>query len=87
MWFSRALVIPLVAFAAPAWAIRGPIPIPPKFTHHDHGTGDVTIHKTTFEQLLDHDKPELGTFSQRYWYSEQFWKGPGSPVRTWCSVV
>ncbi|KAI0886394.1 serine carboxypeptidase S28-domain-containing protein [Annulohypoxylon maeteangense] len=34
----------------------------------------------TFEQLLDHSNPDLGTFSQRYWYGAQYWKGPGSPV-------
>ncbi|MCJ1316208.1 hypothetical protein MMC15_001528 [Xylographa vitiligo] len=33
-----------------------------------------------FEQLLDHDHPELGTFSQKYWYNSQYWAGPGSPV-------
>ena len=34
-----------------------------------------------FEQLLDHDHPELGTFSQKYWYNSEYWAGPGSPVR------
>jgi hypothetical protein len=34
----------------------------------------------TFRQLIDHKRPELGTFEQTYWYSNQFWKGPGSPV-------
>jgi len=34
----------------------------------------------TFDQLIDHANPKLGTFKQRYWYSSQFWKGPGSPV-------
>ncbi|KAI0383468.1 peptidase S28 [Hypomontagnella monticulosa] len=34
----------------------------------------------TFPQLLDHSKPELGTFEQRYWYGTQYWKGPGSPI-------
>ncbi|KAK0647330.1 putative extracellular serine carboxypeptidase [Lasiodiplodia hormozganensis] len=33
-----------------------------------------------FEQLIDHDDPSLGTFSQRYWWSDEFWAGPGSPV-------
>ncbi|MCJ1472519.1 hypothetical protein MMC13_001167 [Lambiella insularis] len=35
---------------------------------------------STFQQLLDHDHPELGTFSQTFWYNAQYWKGPGSPV-------
>lgn len=33
-----------------------------------------------FEQLLDHENPDLGTFSQRYFYSTEYWNGPGSPV-------
>ncbi|CAK7229634.1 hypothetical protein SBRCBS47491_007317 [Sporothrix bragantina] len=33
-----------------------------------------------FEQLLDHSNPELGTFNQSYWYSTEFWTGPGAPV-------
>lgn len=33
-----------------------------------------------FEQLLDHEHPELGTFSQKYWYSTEYWTGPGAPV-------
>lgn len=35
---------------------------------------------STFEQLIDHNNPSLGTFSQFYYYSTEFWKGPGSPV-------
>ncbi|KAK4109669.1 serine-type peptidase-like protein [Canariomyces notabilis] len=34
----------------------------------------------TFDQLIDHSDPSLGTFKQRYWYGTQYWKGPGSPV-------
>ena len=34
-----------------------------------------------FEQLLDHHNPGLGTFSQQYWYNDEYWAGPGSPVR------
>ena len=33
-----------------------------------------------FDQLIDHDNPDLGTFSQMYYYSDQYWAGPGSPV-------
>ncbi|KAF2089831.1 serine-type peptidase [Saccharata proteae CBS 121410] len=35
---------------------------------------------TTFEQLIDHENPDLGTFSQRFWWSDEYWAGPGSPV-------
>ncbi|CEJ93140.1 hypothetical protein VHEMI08752 [[Torrubiella] hemipterigena] len=34
----------------------------------------------TFDQYIDHDKPELGTFKQRYWYNAEFYAGPGSPI-------
>lgn len=34
----------------------------------------------TFDQLLDHSNPELGTFKQRYWYGTEYWDGPGSPI-------
>ncbi|KAM3437764.1 hypothetical protein MY4824_003598 [Beauveria thailandica] len=33
-----------------------------------------------FDQLIDHSRPELGTFKQRYFYSTAYYKGPGSPV-------
>ncbi|KAK4233586.1 hypothetical protein C8A03DRAFT_38691 [Achaetomium macrosporum] len=34
----------------------------------------------TFDQLIDHANPSLGTFKQRYWYGTQYWAGPGSPI-------
>jgi hypothetical protein len=34
----------------------------------------------TFDQLIDHNNPSLGTFKQRYWYSTEFWKGGNAPV-------
>jgi hypothetical protein len=42
-------------------------------------TADV-IQNATFEQLIDHNNPSLGTFSQFYYYSTEYYKGPGSPV-------
>ncbi|KAG6159489.1 hypothetical protein E4U51_007713, partial [Claviceps purpurea] len=39
-----------------------------------------TIQNGTFQQLLDHKNPHLGTFSQRYWYNAEWWAGPGAPV-------
>jgi hypothetical protein len=35
---------------------------------------------STFAQLLDHNNPSAGTFSQRFWWNYEFWDGPGSPV-------
>ncbi|KAJ5107885.1 Peptidase S28 [Penicillium angulare] len=40
----------------------------------------ASIQEATFQQLLDHKNPSLGTFSQRYWYNAEWWAGPGSPV-------
>lgn len=46
----------------------------------DMTTTAATIMNATFEQLIDHGNPSLGTFSQFYYYSTEFYKGPGSPV-------
>jgi hypothetical protein len=35
---------------------------------------------TTFQQLIDHKDPSLGTFAQRFWWNTTYWAGPGSPV-------
>ncbi|KAI3393116.1 hypothetical protein diail_4715 [Diaporthe ilicicola] len=40
----------------------------------------ATMGTGTFQQLLDHSDPSKGTFSQAFWWSTQYWKGPGSPV-------
>ncbi|SMQ45010.1 unnamed protein product [Zymoseptoria tritici ST99CH_3D7] len=37
----------------------------------------------TFEQYIDHDQPELGTFPQRYVVDTTYWNGTGSPVILW----
>jgi len=34
----------------------------------------------TFDQLIDHKNPSLGTFKQRYWWNTTHWNGPGSPA-------
>jgi hypothetical protein len=46
----------------------------------DLTTTAATVLNATFEQLIDHDNPSLGTFNQFYYYSTEFYKGPGSPV-------
>lgn len=42
--------------------------------------GNVTFGNSTFQQYIDHKNPGLGTFSQFYYWSSEFWAGPGSPV-------
>jgi hypothetical protein len=34
----------------------------------------------TFTQYIDHDDKDLGTFEQFYFYSTEFYGGPGSPI-------
>lgn len=67
--------------------LRGPKPIKPmrtvtrKIRTSDGGEpnrGNVTL--AYFDQLIDHSQPELGTFKQRYYYSTDYYQGPGSPV-------
>ncbi|KIO21853.1 hypothetical protein M407DRAFT_28564 [Tulasnella calospora MUT 4182] len=33
-----------------------------------------------FDQLIDHANPAAGTFKQRYFFSDQYYKGQGSPI-------
>lgn len=33
-----------------------------------------------FDQLIDHLNPGLGTFKQRYFFNDTFWRGQGSPI-------
>lgn len=44
------------------------------------GTATGTNGWGTFNQLIDHSNPSLGTFKQRYWYGTKYWNGPGSPI-------
>lgn len=36
-----------------------------------------------FDQLIDHNNPSLGTFQQEYWYSDEYYGGPGRPIVMW----
>lgn len=38
------------------------------------------VKSATFDQLIDHSRPELGTFKQRWYYTTEFYRGPGSPI-------
>jgi hypothetical protein len=38
------------------------------------------IRAETFDQLIDHNNPELGTFKQRYWVNDEHYAGPGAPI-------
>ena len=43
------------------------------------GSSVPSMGNSTFEQLIDHTNPALGTFSQFYYYSDEWWS-PGGPV-------
>jgi hypothetical protein len=51
----------------------------PKLQRRGHPNPQA-LGNDTFEQLIDHSDPSLGTFEQRYWYNAEYWSGPGSPV-------
>ena len=80
---SSALVATFATQRASAAFFRG--------TAMDIGPDDEDVHTLnkraeiyngwgTFDQLIDHNNPSLGTFKQRYWYSTEYWRGPGSPI-------
>ncbi|KAK2023603.1 serine carboxypeptidase S28 [Colletotrichum zoysiae] len=77
MKVSLALLGCLAAAARAHFAF---LPIQPPLEAED---GDALPSKRevgTFEQLIDHSAPELGTFEQRFWWNTTFWRGPGSPI-------
>ena len=79
----RALLgLGLAALAATS--VAPTIPSPRRLTRPPPLVNTVvaTNGSGTFEQLLDHDDPAGGTFSQRFWWNDEFWAGPGSPVRS-----
>ncbi|KAG8942753.1 hypothetical protein FRC04_003523 [Tulasnella sp. 424] len=47
----------------------------------DPNNGGTSINTSYyFDQLLDHNNPSLGTFKQRYFFSDEFWTGQGAPI-------
>ena len=72
----RLSIAAAVAFALPVLGSFIQIPVPPAVAPH----ADTVFHNMTFQQHISHTDHDLGDFSQRYWYSTEFWKGPGSPV-------
>ncbi|KAJ9157854.1 putative Serine peptidase [Pleurostoma richardsiae] len=55
--------------------------VPPPLTDDRDGLQKrSTTGSGVFQQLIDHSNPDLGTFSQRFWWNDEFYAGPGSPV-------
>lgn len=59
-------------------------PIPPPLVDETFGSAKGKRAAVTgsgvFQQLIDHNDPSKGTFDQAYWYSSEYWTGPGAPV-------
>ncbi|KAJ5826037.1 hypothetical protein N7474_003175 [Penicillium riverlandense] len=76
MHLSSVTLSLLCVSVAHAVGLRRPLapPFRAAFTRH------AVAGNSTFEQLLDHKNPHLGTFSQRFWWNAEWWNGEGSPV-------
>ncbi|KAJ5899127.1 Peptidase S28 [Penicillium taxi] len=68
------------ASLAQAAVPKRPLPPPTQAEYASSALNSANYGEETFEQLLDHKNPSLGTFSQRYWYNSEWWEGEGSPV-------
>ncbi|OJA11103.1 hypothetical protein AZE42_08867 [Rhizopogon vesiculosus] len=84
MWALTLLLLAVVARAAIP-NLRGML-IPPKAAVPQHSftspNGTALPPITTvyyFDQLIDHNNADLGTFQQRYWMSWEFYE-PGGPI-------
>ncbi|ROW08683.1 hypothetical protein VPNG_06442 [Cytospora leucostoma] len=88
---KSAALLATSLLASSAWAIktRSKSLVPPPLRDPEFHSADAIAKRATntatngqgvFQQLLDHNDPTLGTFNQSYWWSSQYWKGPGSPV-------
>jgi hypothetical protein len=72
----------IVALVALCASLATALPKKPLAPAAAYNSQDDSYYSTGyFTQLLDHENPALGTFSQRYYYDTQYWAGPGSPVR------
>lgn len=76
----KSSIISAVSLLAAAVSARLGRPVPPALELSAAEAALATTGQGTFQQLLNHSNPAQGTFSQSYWWSSQFWNGPGSPV-------
>ncbi|KAF7596990.1 hypothetical protein BBP40_011356 [Aspergillus hancockii] len=77
---SVGVTVLLASWASLVHATRPPRPVPPPVSRPVSTLSSTTGGQTTFQQLLDHHDSSKGTFAQRYWWSTEYWGGPGSPV-------
>lgn len=70
----------LGTLASNAAAMLPPKPLPPRMPFN-YTAGVAQMGNSTFDaQLIDHSNPSLGTFSQFYYYSDEYYACPGSPI-------
>lgn len=84
---KATLLTALLASSALAKRVGGkPKPVPPALSDERFskenllGKRDTTTGQGVFQQLIDHGDPSLGTFNQTFWWSSEYWTGPGAPV-------
>ncbi|KAG2048971.1 hypothetical protein BDR06DRAFT_962018 [Suillus hirtellus] len=91
MWALAALLLAgPVRAAIPNAMLRGmpslpKLPLPDRYRFITSQNGTVLPPITTvyyFDQLMDHNNPDLGTFQQRYWMNWEFYE-PGGPIILW----
>ncbi|KAG2049013.1 peptidase S28 [Suillus hirtellus] len=91
MWALAALLLAgPVRAAIPNAMLRGmpslpKLPLPNRYRFITSQNGTVLPPITTvyyFDQLMDHNNPDLGTFQQRYWMNWEFYE-PGGPIILW----
>ncbi|KAG2355878.1 serine carboxypeptidase S28-domain-containing protein [Suillus spraguei] len=86
MWALTSLLLASIAGAAiPDAMLRG-MPSLPKIAVPERSitspNGTALPNMTTvyyFDQLIDHNNPDLGTFQQRYWMNWEYYE-PGGPI-------
>lgn len=83
---QRLIATFLAAIGSPVTAATGhrqfaQLSAPPLEAAQDRNDlGRRNLVTATFNQLIDHNNPGLGTFKQRYMVNDEFYAGPGSPI-------
>lgn len=78
--FLAPLLLSLVPAAASMPNLRTPPSSRPPPVARSIADANGVDFEYWFDQLIDHNNPSAGTFKQRYFFSDQHWKGDGSPI-------